>query len=550
MDISDNRDKRVDQIYNRNVAEVARHIFDREVGCLRTLLREIRNVCSPMSCDFLILSHDRQHTGLGLCKCGLVLESVYEDRLEGLNGITAERITSLVKVKSICDDNCRMSVSPINDDPRVVLCETPELTHHLLPHAVFDHGVKGCWLALLSPIHQGPVIDSEKRKRYVYPMAHIVDVWISWLHLERSRLREFCRSVTLRGEAGTTSDIDEIDHGFRSLIRILSLGEIIGYANARLLLQSTSQNNAIHAPHEHFSSEATAFDKICKWNLEQFITEAIGSISTQTNWHNCLRGAWPPCHNGAHADREMAAILLRFCPWTSNARENCNPDKLPEGFSKDQFQKTICERLWGWERGRKPKGKGKYVGGLTPGRFNENALARLFAAETAASGVLKPYFDPKNTWISDVERGHALSSTGRVLHHLLAGTTQDWRTIESLVWMISEYGHKHLQIDARLDLTSHLLQAARAEPALHAMQAYYRDHFFHAIEVCFLGHLLLLSENKATGNRNHLAMGLFAGILNDRRMGALAGSLAGQQVSAPNWMSWRAVLMASTLAWS
>jgi hypothetical protein len=134
--------------------------------------------------------------------------------------------------------------------------------------------------------------------------------------------------------------------------------------------------------------------------------------------------------------------------------------------------------------------------GVDPHCLDEQSLSRLFVAEFLRSDAQAPYFDQQMQHIGLEERGRSIAHLGRVFHHLLAKTPLDWRTIEGLVWMVSEYGHNCLQIDPRLDIASHLLHAARTEPPLHAMQAYYRDHFFHAIEVCFLGHLLLISQDR------------------------------------------------------
>lgn len=92
---------------------------------------------------------------------------------------------------------------------------------------------------------------------------------------------------------------------------------------------------------------------------------------------------------------------------------------------------------------------------------------------------------------SDEEMGEALFSISRLAHYLLADFPLDQRTIEALIWLLSEYAHGQLGIPEQIDLRAHLLLAAREEPALHVLKNYYRNHFFHAIEVCFLGHFLL-----------------------------------------------------------
>jgi hypothetical protein len=138
--------------------------------------------------------------------------------------------------------------------------------------------------------------------------------------------------------------------------------------------------------------------------------------------------------------------------------------------------------------------------GVDPHALDEKSLTRFLAAEFVADTPWEACFGATAARMGDEERARALASVGRVLSHLVANTPADWRTIESLVWMMAEYTHRYLDIDPRLDVASHLLHAARAEPALHAMQAYYRDHFFHALEVCLLGHLLLVTEPSSNPN--------------------------------------------------
>ena len=89
------------------------------------------------------------------------------------------------------------------------------------------------------------------------------------------------------------------------------------------------------------------------------------------------------------------------------------------------------------------------------------------------------------------ELARALSSTARAAQHILGDLPLDNKTIQSLMWLLSEYSHHTLGVPERIDLRSHLLQAARGEPALHSLKTYHRDHFFHALEVTFLGHFLL-----------------------------------------------------------
>lgn len=92
---------------------------------------------------------------------------------------------------------------------------------------------------------------------------------------------------------------------------------------------------------------------------------------------------------------------------------------------------------------------------------------------------------------TDEELAAAVTSVARVAQYVLGGLPMDDRTIQGMVWLLSEYVHHVLGVPQQIDLRAHLLQAARGEPALHVLKSFYRDHFFHALEVCFLGHFLL-----------------------------------------------------------
>jgi hypothetical protein len=76
----------------------------------------------------------------------------------------------------------------------------------------------------------------------------------------------------------------------------------------------------------------------------------------------------------------------------------------------------------------------------------------------------------------------------------LAESPYTMDSIESIIWILSEYAYSVLNIDKRLHVASHLRHAARGESSLHMMKDFYRDHFFHTIEVCLLGMIILDAE--------------------------------------------------------
>ena len=78
----------------------------------------------------------------------------------------------------------------------------------------------------------------------------------------------------------------------------------------------------------------------------------------------------------------------------------------------------------------------------------------------------------------------------RFMAERLSNSHYSPESVESAIWMLSEYSYKALEIDKRLHIASHLRHAARGESSLHMMKDFYRDHFFHTINVCLLGQIL------------------------------------------------------------
>ena len=80
------------------------------------------------------------------------------------------------------------------------------------------------------------------------------------------------------------------------------------------------------------------------------------------------------------------------------------------------------------------------------------------------------------------------------------------KSIEAIIWMLSQYTYQVLGVEPRLHLASHIRHGARGEPSLHMMKEFYRDHFFHTIEVCLLGHLLTLAQPTTGGKKTAFPM--------------------------------------------
>jgi len=338
-----------------------------------------------------------------------------------------------------------------------------------------------CYVILINPAHISVRSDQDKRGKRLDPIVALTRLWPWWFHYERSRLRRFCTDPSAEKEYAE----EEASEVFRCLVRLHTLADIVSFANAGL-----SRRRGDDVDNQERQED---------W-LRRSVIDIVNPHDedpAEKGWHNCIGYPWPPCHNGKLADRKLATTLLWFCPWTSGARAKC--ESVPAELG-GKWHELVIKRLCGWVPLKLAKNDrpvcmyGRGVG-VDPDRLDEQSLSRLFISDFLRANVHAPYFGAPINGIGLEEKGRCMGHIGRVLHYLLANTALDWRTIEGLVWMIAEYGHMHLGIDHRIDITSHLLHAARTEPPLHAMQAYYRDHFFHAIEVCFLGHLLLITQD-------------------------------------------------------
>jgi len=484
---------KANRLITRRLGEFVQVISSGKVRCLRDLLEHVFKVAAPISCDFLVYEPPPGAMPPPADHLGGTWRGVRERAAKGLeqSGYPEHPIGAYLKRL-----NREPNADPMPDDQRLekhlehrrAFAEPVEmgpefgkrevfLVAEQIPLNLVDQRLGAiCCLVLMNPIHVMSRPDQDKRPERIHPITDLIEAWLAWLYFQRSSLRECCRKMS----QGTETAEEPARSIFRSLVCLHTLGDIITFASAGLLL------------HRGDGSE----QRLTQWLEEEVIRFVDPPNPTDECWHNCLQDPWPPCHEGAQADRELAKTLLCFCPWTSAARRECA--EVPEGLDGD-WQATIRDRLWGWIPRLAVRGCKRYVAcqGVDPHSLNAKSLTRLFAAEYLATGVHSAYLAKDAKYISGEERGRCLAHVGRVLHYLLAQTTLDWRTIEGLVWMIAEYGHGYLKIDPRLDIAGHLLHAARTEPALHAMQAYYRDHFIHAIEVCFLGHLLLMTRDRS-----------------------------------------------------
>jgi hypothetical protein len=502
----------------RRLGEFAQDISNRKVLCLRDLLERVFSITAPISCDIAVFKSpigvpypsnspsfgkwygvsertvtDLQKKGypkspinkyLEMHNNGKIQDEYRLDRLLSNNQVVAEPASITIgsqKKKTVLLIAVKVPIKLVNARPGDMCC-----------------------LILINPIFVLNIADQDKRPERIEPISDLIEAWLAWVDFQRVGLREEGQGM-LREDKN--SEVFAKRH-FGSLIRLNSLRDIITFANQGLFLHSKDYGK----------------QTLNKW-LEDEIVRFITPTGTLYEcWHNCLQYPWPPCHQGTRADRVLAKTLLNFCPWTSGALNECS--EIPKIFG-DHWREILRDRLWG-NPSQTITNHFLDHPGVNPKSLNETSLTRLFVAEFLEADLNASYI---NEYTTGKEKGRYLAHLGRVLHYLLAGTPLDWSTIEGLVWMISEYGHRHLKIDPRLDISSHLLQAARAEPALHAMQAYYRDHFFHAIEVCFLGHLLLLTKDQ---NGQYLWQHVAANLRNARHSGKWLKEPGEKKPESPN----------------
>jgi hypothetical protein len=119
-------------------------------------------------------------------------------------------------------------------------------------------------------------------------------------------------------------------------------------------------------------------------------------------------------------------------------------------------------------------------------------FAQRFREDYLQQGRIRDLWEVSG--ISDGQKIEMLRHWAAIRSYVWGNTDLDNKTIDALIWAVSQYAHEYLEVEPRLDITSQLLFSARNEPGLHVLKQYYRDHFFHALEVCFLGHSILLKE--------------------------------------------------------
>lgn len=123
--------------------------------------------------------------------------------------------------------------------------------------------------------------------------------------------------------------------------------------------------------------------------------------------------------------------------------------------------------------------------------FSKDTLLSYFFSKAVSDDAFRYNLWFDENAINEEEYSEVINHIKNVSRYLLLDNIADSQTIQSIIWLISEYSHNHLEVPERVDIKAHLNFSARTEPLLHSLKEFYRDHFFHVMEVCFTGHFLL-----------------------------------------------------------
>ncbi|MCY2928701.1 MAG: hypothetical protein NTV86_04250 [Planctomycetota bacterium] len=210
----------------------------------------------------------------------------------------------------------------------------------------------------------------------------------------------------------------------------------------------------------------------------QEVRDFPSRIKSKGAFHCCVLPHWPTC-------RVVGNPGPRLLPnhWGTVAFWAQFRDQVPPNANRKTMGKNL-DALCRYTQKVSPREN------LLPNGLEKYAFSRILQA----SGPDREGGRPDH-WLTAAQSPDQLatltSAISCVSEFLFASAAWDDKTIEGVLWLLSEYAHDGLGIPYRIDLHECLLQAAKDEPALHTMTQYYRDHFFHALEVCHLGHFLL-----------------------------------------------------------
>lgn len=306
----------------------------------------------------------------------------------------------------------------------------------------------------------------------------IVDFWASRMVHRRALLHSVCdRCRWSPAEAHQDRCLESLRALTKTLRRMLSLRDMVTVAEALDTLRrssdaaATRQDGAGHTPDRNGTTGlGPPFDE-----TPDLLSDILD------DWRHCAPPRWPPtCKRPCSSDAGLRN-LAEWARWRNCTAADIAGDKPGDRAKAKEKVRDRLGLLWGPIRRSVDPGTNFLPHGL-----------RCYVLTQHADSWLK---ERMAFWGSEAasceELADAISSMAMVTHYVVGAMPLDEKTIDAMVWLLSEYAHHGLGVPTQIDLRTHLLQAARSEPALHVLRHFYRDHFFHALEVCFLGHFLL-----------------------------------------------------------
>jgi hypothetical protein len=238
-------------------------------------------------------------------------------------------------------------------------------------------------------------------------------------------------------------------------------------------------NSQLEGTHEGPTRNLEIFDKaaivhpwlsssdlcqMCELGLEAMDEDRLPELASKirefaTEWHACVDRGWP-CDTGEAFAASRPGILSWYLWLAGGSTEKTHLD----------LGVAYCRKALAALAVRSPED------GQIDTKLDSIVLGALLR------DVRKLVPSDKYT---DSYR-HAKEHITRLVVATFAGTPYTAKTIEAIIWVLSEYAYNVLGVDRRFHIASHMRHAARGEPSLHMMKEFYRDHFFHTIEVCFL----------------------------------------------------------------
>jgi len=338
-----------------------------------------------------------------------------------------------------------------------------------------------CYVALVSPDLRTPTAQAPYPRELSY-LASLLDAWGSRIVRLRQLQDSACASLIYMRPHRDVSPGPDDREGVWDAVCSCTAG----------LRGLMTMREVLHVARAAVAHRPNSFEVV-----PELLASTLGADLQK--WHCCAPPDWPTCDGLESPEcariRKRARLLIGWCLWRDidsgvlGRLRRCadgpdEPDEWPGG------DWTAAVAQFGDLRAHVKGLRRESFAAVEPEKLHRKSLFSYALGHMLRKPESREAFWDSTTR-SDEEFARGLSYIATSAHHLLGDLRLDGETIQSMIWMLSEYAHRSLGIPARIDLRAHLLLGSREEPALHALKEHYRDHFFHAQEVCFLGHFLL-----------------------------------------------------------